>query len=112
MTPPLLGQKFFSKPGPGEAYSNVDPWTIFRTIFLGPLFGPFFFTFFGPFFGNNFGLPVGGGGRQTISGQGGVGCSLPLLREGWEADCYYSRRGGRPLCREGWEVVVLVNTTD
>ena len=90
-------------------------WTL--GLFFGPYFwvhclDHFFFTFFGPFFGNNFGLPVGGGGRQTISSQGGVGCSLPLLREGWEADCYYSRRGGRLLCREGWEVVVLVNTTD
>ena len=55
---------------------------------------------------------MGGGRRQTISSQGGVGFSLPLLREGWEADCYYSRRSRRLLCREGWEVVVLVNTTN
>ena len=45
----------------------------------------------------------GGGERQTISTQGGVGCNLPVLMEGWEASCYYSRNGGRLLLRrKGW----------
>ena len=35
------------------------------------------------------------GGRHTISTQGGVGCSLSVLREGWEAECYHSGRGER-----------------
>ena len=35
------------------------------------------------------------GGKHTISNQGGVGCSLLVLREGWEAECYYSGRGER-----------------
>ena len=35
------------------------------------------------------------GGKHTISIQGGVGCSLLVLREGWKAECYYSGRGER-----------------
>ena len=35
------------------------------------------------------------GGMYTISTQGGVGCSLSVLREGWEAGCYYPGRGER-----------------
>ena len=35
------------------------------------------------------------GGMYTISTQGGVGCSLSVLREGWEAGCYYPGRGDR-----------------
>ena len=63
------------------------------------------------------------GGMYTISTQGGVGCSLSVLREGWEAECYYSGRGERRsvitqwgmrdgllLHMKGWEVVVIVNT--
>ena len=53
----------------------MDRWTL----------GIFFALFFGPFYG--------GGG--TISALGGVRCSLSVLREGWEADCCYSGRGGR-----------------
>ena len=30
-------------------------------------------------------------GKRTIS----TGCSLSVLREGWEAECYYSGRGER-----------------
>ena len=48
-------------------------WTIFWTIFLDHLIG----------------------GKHTIRTQGGVGCSLLVLREGWEAECYYSGRGER-----------------
>ena len=57
-------------------------WTIFWTIFVTILWG-----------------------GHTISNQGGVGYSLSVLREGWEAECYYSGRD----CSEGW--VVIVNTT-
>ena len=32
---------------------------------------------------------------QSTSTEGGVGCSLLVLREGWEAECYYSGRGER-----------------
>ena len=32
-----------------------------------------------------------GGGKRTIS----AGCTLSVLREGWEAECYYSGRGER-----------------
>ena len=35
------------------------------------------------------------GGKHTISTQGGVGCSLLVLREGWEAECYYLGRDKR-----------------
>ena len=35
------------------------------------------------------------GGKHTICTQGGVGCSLLVLRKGWEAECYYSERGER-----------------
>ena len=79
---------------------NSESWTILWTIF-----GTFFFRPFTDYRG-------GRGGerererereRQTISTQGGVGCSLPVLKEGWETGCYYSRSGGRPLlCRKGW----------
>ena len=60
-------------------------------------------------------------GAPTISTQGGVGCSLSVLRERWETDCCYSGRGGRWMKRggvedewkeEGWEVVIGVNATD
>ena len=44
--------------------------------------------FFGPFYR---------GGKHTISSQGGVGCSLSVLREGWETDYYYAARGRRWL---------------
>ena len=30
------------------------------------------------------------GGEAHVSSQGGVGCSLSVLRERWEAECYYS----------------------
>ena len=36
-----------------------------------------------------------GGGEYTISSQGGVGCSLLVLREGWKVRYYYSGRGER-----------------
>ena len=63
-------------------------WTIFWTIFLDCFFGPFF----GPFYR----------GKHTISTQGGVGCSLLVLREGWKAECYYSGRGERrTIARQG-----------
>ena len=53
------------------------------------------------------------GGKHTISTQGGVGCSLLVLREGWKAECYYSGRGERRTIagQERWEVDVIVNTT-
>ena len=64
-------------------------------------------TIFGPFLDHFI------GGMYTISTQGGVGCSLSVLREGWEAECYYPWRGERRtiLHRKGWEVVVIVNTS-
>ena len=37
----------------------------------------------------------GGGGKHTNNTEGGVGYSLSVLREGWEAECYYSGRGVR-----------------
>ena len=37
----------------------------------------------------------GGGMEHTIITEGGVGWSLSVLREGWEAECYYSGRGVR-----------------
>ena len=40
-------------------------------------------------------------GAPTISTQGGVGCSLSVLRERWETDCCYSGRGGRWMKRGG-----------
>ena len=41
-------------------------------------------------------------GKHTISTQGGVGCSLLVLREGWKAECYYSGRGERrTIARQG-----------
>ena len=88
----------------------LDPWTIFWTFF-GPLFGPFLDLLFDHFIK----------GAPTISTQGGVGCSLSVLRERWETDCCYSGRGGRWMKRggvedewkeEGWEVVIGVNATD
>ena len=67
-------------------------WTIFWTVFF---FGPFFFL--DRFFFNHF-----IGGKHTISTQGGVGCSLLVLREGWKAECYYSGRGERrTIARQG-----------
>ena len=39
------------------------------------------------------------GWKHTISTQVGVGCSLLVLREGWEAECYYSGRGERRTFR-------------
>ena len=53
-------------------------WTVFWTIFFGPFFLDHFIR-----------------GKHTISSQGGVRCSLSVLREGWEAECYYSGRGER-----------------
>lgn len=50
--------------------------------------------FFEPFFWSTFWIILLGG-RKTIRSQGGVGCSLTVLWEGWEADCYYLGRGGR-----------------
>ena len=42
------------------------------------------------------------GGKHTISTQGGVGCSLLVLREGWKAECYYSGMGERrTIARQG-----------
>ena len=48
-------------------------WTIFWTNFLDHLLN----HFFGPF--------CRGGGKHSIGTQGGVGCSISVLREGWEA---------------------------
>ena len=47
--------------------------------------------------------------KHTISNLGGVGCSLLVLREGWEAQCYYVGWGERILRSEGWKVVLIVN---
>ena len=47
-------------------------WTIFWTNFLDHLLN----HFFGPFCR---------GGKHSIGTQGGVGCSISVLREGWEA---------------------------
>ena len=44
------------------------------------------------------------GGKHTISTQGGVGCSLLVLREGWKAECYYSGRGERRTFRRQGKV--------
>ena len=81
-------------------------WTIFWTIF-----GTIFWTILSR-------------GKHTIRTQGGVGCSLSVLREGWDAVYQYWGRAGRHshitqggvrdglwLRRKGWEVVVTVNTT-
>ena len=58
-------------------------------FWTGPFFRPFFLDHFV-------------GGKHTISTQGGVGCSLLVLREGWEAECYYSGRGERrTIARQG-----------
>lgn len=63
-------------------------WTIRHLdYFLDHFFEPFFYHFLDHF--------VRGGGWKTISSQGGVGCSLTVLWEGWEADCYYLGKGGR-----------------
>ena len=53
-------------------------WTVFWTIFWTILKGG-----------------GGGGKKHTINTEGGVGYSLSVLREGWEAECYYSGRGER-----------------
>ena len=64
-------------------------WTIGHLdYFLDRFFEPFFLPLFGSFC-------EGGGGRKTISSQGRVGCSLTVLWERWEADCYYLGKGGR-----------------
>ena len=71
---------------------------------FGPIFGPFFEFFFKSFLGLLFGpfLDHFIGGKHTISTQGGVGCSLLVLREGWKAECYYSGRGERrTIARQG-----------
>ena len=52
-------------------------------------------NFFWTIFGTIFFLDHFIGGKHTISSQGGVGCGLSVLREGWEAECYYSGRGER-----------------
>ena len=63
-------------------------WTIFWTIFLDYFLDHFLDHFIG--------------GKHTISIQGGVGCSLLVLREGWKAECYYSGRGERrTIARQG-----------
>ena len=61
----------------------MDRWTL--GIFLHYFLDQFLDHFLDHF--------IGGGG--TISTLGGVRCSLSVLREGWEADCCYSGRGGR-----------------
>ena len=52
--------------------------------------GPFFLDHFLDYFLDHF-----RGGEHTIITEGGVGGSLSVLREGWEAECYYSGRGVR-----------------
>ena len=47
-----------------------------------------------------------GGGGQTISTQGGVGCNLPVLMEGWEASWETI------ITQEGVDVFVSENVTD
>ena len=42
--------------------------------FLNRFFGPFFLPFWE--------------GKHTDTTKGGMGCSLSVLREGWEAECY------------------------
>ena len=67
-------------------------WTIFWTIFLDHFLDYFLDHFLDHFIG----------GKHTINTQGGVGCSLLVLREGWEAECYYSGRGERrTIARQG-----------
>ena len=70
----------------------LDHFGLFFRLFFGPFFG----LFLGPFFGSFY------RGKHTISTQGGVGCSLLVLREGWKAECYYSGRGERrTIARQG-----------
>ena len=65
----------------------------FLDHFLGHFLDYFFWTIF---------LDHFIGGKHTISTQGGVGCSLLVLREGWKAECYYSGRGERrTIARQG-----------
>ena len=49
-------------------------WTIFWTNFLDHLLNHFFWT-----------ILSGGGMKHSIGTQGGVACSISVLREGWEA---------------------------
>ena len=68
------------------------PWTNFLDNFLDHVLDHFLDHFSDHFIG----------GKHTISTQGGVGCSLLVLREGWEAECYYSGRGERrTIARQG-----------
>ena len=68
----------------------------FLDYFLDYYLDHFFGLFLGPFFGSFY------RGKHTISTQGGVGCSLLVLREGWKAECYYSGRGERrTIARQG-----------
>ena len=67
-------------------------WTLFLDHFLEH----FLDYFFGPFFGLFY------RGKHIISTQGGMGCSLLVLREGWKAECYYLGRGERrTIARQG-----------
>ena len=68
----------------------LDHWTIFLDYFLDHFLDLFFYPIFFWII-----LWLGGGREHTISTQGVVGCSQSVLREWWEADCYYFGRGGR-----------------
>ena len=93
-----------------------------RLIFaaFGPFFGPFLGHFLYHFLDNLFWIILSGEGRLLVF-RGGVGCSLSVLREGWEANCCYLGRVGLGsnggvedellILREGWEVVVLENAS-
>ena len=61
-----------------------------RLIFtaFGPFFGPFLGHFLDQFFGQFFWIILSGEGRLLVF-RGGVGCSLSVLREGWEVNCCY-----------------------
>lgn len=69
----------------------LDHWTIFWTIVWTILW------------------TISGAGRETISSQWEVGCSLSVPREGCEADCCHSGRGGRQTIstQEGLRVVCI-----
>ena len=78
----------------------------FLDNFFKNVFGPTF----GPFVSDHF---VGGGGGQTISTLGVVGCSLSVLRN--RRQTFVTEEGVEDellVCRKGWEVVVLVTATD
>ena len=47
------------------------------------------------FLDNFFRTILKGGGKHTVTTEGGVGWNLSVLREGWEAECYYSGMGER-----------------